>query len=168
MMREAQELKDATGIAAGARPPVRQAPDAPRVADVTSKLRLAVMRLARRLRQESAEGLTPSMLSVLASISHAQPVTLGALASLERVQPPTITATVARLEQAGLVRRETDPKDRRVVRASLTGDGTQLIRRTRTRKDAYLSQRLRRLSPEDLATLDRAATIVQRLAEDDS
>jgi DNA-binding MarR family transcriptional regulator len=163
------ETTNARDITTTARTSLRTSPaaDPPRVGDVTSSLRLAVMRLARRLRQESSEGLTPSMLSVLASISRAQPVTLGALASLERVQPPTITATVGRLEDANLVRREIDQKDRRVVRVRLTDDGTMLIRRTRTRKDAYLSQRLRRLSPEDLATLDRAATIVQQLIEDD-
>ena len=47
--------------------------DVPQLEDVTARLRLAVMRLARRLRQEASEGLTPSMLSVLASISRAQP-----------------------------------------------------------------------------------------------
>jgi DNA-binding MarR family transcriptional regulator len=141
--------------------------ESPRLNDVTSRLRLAVMRLARRLRQESAEGLTPSMLSVLASIHRAQPVTLGALAALERVQPPTITATIARLEDAGLVHRETDAGDRRVTRVRLSDAGHQLIRRTRTRKDAFLALRLRRLPAEDLATLDRAAAIVERLLEDE-
>jgi DNA-binding MarR family transcriptional regulator len=138
------------------------------VSDVASRLRLTVMRLARRLRQESSEGLTPSMLSVLASINRAQPVTLGALASLERVQPPTITATVGRLEDARLVRREIDPKDRRVVRVSLTVEGNQLIRRNRSKKDAYLAKRLRRLPAGDLATLARAATIVEQLLEGDA
>jgi DNA-binding MarR family transcriptional regulator len=137
----------------------------PLVPDVTSRLRLSVMRLARRLRQETSEGLTPSMMSVLASISHAEPVTLGALAALERVQPPTITATVARLEASGLVSRLIDPADRRVTRVSLTHAGRQLIRRNRTRKDAYLAKRLRLLSPDELATLDRASTIVERILE---
>lgn len=141
--------------------------DAPRPNDLAPRLRLAFMRLARRLRQESAEGLTPSMLSVLASIHRAQPVTLGALATLERVQPPTITATVSRLEEAGFVRRETDTADRRVVRVRLTDEGQQLIRRTRTRKDAFLAQRFRGLTAEELATLDRAAAIVERMLEDE-
>ena len=141
---------------------------APDVTDVASRLRLSVMRLARRLRQENEGNLSPSMLSVLASIHGAQPVTLGALAALERVQPPTITATVGRLEEAGLVRREADPSDRRVVRVALTDAGHQLIRRNRTRKTAFLARRLRRLPAEDLAALDRAALIVQRLLEEDA
>jgi len=136
---------------------------APSAADVASRLRLSVMRLARRLRQENEGDLTPSMLSVLASIHGAQPVTLGALAALERVQPPTITATVSRLEDAGLVTREVDAADRRIARVSLTDAGHQLIRRNRTRKEAFLAKRLRDLPAEDLATLDRAASIVQDL-----
>jgi DNA-binding MarR family transcriptional regulator len=135
--------------------------------DVASRLRLNVMRLARRLRQESSEAdLTPSMLSVLASVEAGQPVTLGALAARERVQPPTITATVARLEAAGLVRRTGDDADRRIVRVSLTAEGQRLVKRSRTRKDAYLAARLRRLSPDDVSTLDRAARIVEVLLED--
>ncbi len=141
--------------------------ESPRPNDLAPRLRLAFMRLARRLRQESAEGLTPSMLSVIASIHRAQPVTLGALAALERVQPPTITATVSRLEDAGFVRRETDAADRRVVRVRLTDEGQQLIRRTRTRKDAFLAQRFRGLTTDELATLDRAAAIVERMLEDE-
>ncbi len=141
---------------------------APAVPEVASRVRLAVMRLARRLRQESAEGLTPSMLSFLSAIHGAQPVTLGELAARERVRPPTITAAVGRLEEAGLVRREVDPTDRRVARVSLTGPGNELIRRTRTRKDAFLASRLRRLPPHDVVTLERAAGIVERLLEEDS
>ena len=138
--------------------------DRPMPAELASRLRLSVMRLARRLRQESDAGLTPSMLAVLSSIEHAQPVTLGVLASMERVQPPTITATVGRLEQMGLVRREVDAADRRISRVSLTAAGQRLVRRNRTRRDAFLAQRLRRLSGEELETLWRAAGILERLA----
>jgi DNA-binding MarR family transcriptional regulator len=141
-------------------------PASPRPNEVASRLRMAVMRLARRLRQESEPGLTPSMLAVLASIHGSQPVTLGALAAIERVQPPTITATVARLEEAGLVGRETDAQDRRVVRVHLTEEGHRLIRRNRSRRDAFLAVRLRGLPAEDVAALDRAASIVERILEE--
>ena len=43
-----------------------------------------------------------------------------------------------------------------------------LLRTMRTRKDAFLAERLRRLSPEERATLDRAATILEDLLEDDA
>jgi DNA-binding MarR family transcriptional regulator len=135
----------------------------PRPEEVASRLRLSVMRLARRLRQESEGALTPSMLAVLSSIERAQPVTLGALATIERVQPPTITAAVGRLEEKGLVRREADPADRRVARVSLTAAGERLVRRNRTRRDAFLALRLRRLAADELATLERAAEILERL-----
>ncbi len=138
----------------------------PSPAELASQLRLSVMRLARRLRQESVGDLTPSMLAVLASIHRAEPVTLGALAAMERVRPPTITATVGRLEEAGLVARESGEEDRRVVRVRLTEDGHRLIRTNRRRRDAFLAIRLRRLSAEERSILDRATGIVERLLEE--
>src|SRR6266567_6785778 len=138
---------------------------APAVPEVASRVRLAVMRLARRLRQESAEGLTPSMLSFLSAIHGAQPVTLGELAAIERVRPPTITAAVGRLEEQGLVHRRTDSRDRRVARVEITSHGRRLLAESRSRKTAYLEQQFAALSAEERATLARAAAILERLLE---
>jgi DNA-binding MarR family transcriptional regulator len=66
-----------------------------------------------------------------------------------------------------LVRREGDPHDRRVARVALTAAGQRFVQRSRTRKDAYLAARLRALAPDELATLDRAAAILERVMEDD-
>ena len=62
---------------------------------LAARLRLSVMRLARRLRQQAEGDVTPSMLSALASLERVGPSTLGELASLEHVQPPTMTRIVA-------------------------------------------------------------------------
>ena len=83
--------------------------------EIAASLRLSATRLARRLRQESDTGLTPSQLSALAAIEHDGPLTLGALADHERVAPPTVTRVVAKLEADGLVARTADPDDRRVA-----------------------------------------------------
>jgi DNA-binding MarR family transcriptional regulator len=91
-------------------------------------------------------------------------VTLGDLAVAERVQPPTLTRIASRLEEEGLVVRRTDTNDRRVTIVQLSRDGRRLLERTRTRRTAYLTQRLRGLEPEDLAILERAAPILERLA----
>src|ERR687891_597030 len=93
--------------------------------ELATRLRLGIMRLARRLRQQAPEGITPSQLSALATLEGNGPLTLKDLAAAERVQPPTMTRIVAALEEAGLVVRSVDKKDRRCSNLKLTGDGTR-------------------------------------------
>jgi DNA-binding MarR family transcriptional regulator len=131
--------------------------------DLAARLRLGVTRLARKLRQESEPGLTPSQLSALSTIEHRQRVTVGELCAIEQVQPPTMTRCVAALVDAGLASREQDEADRRVAWLRVTPDGATLLSRTRRRKEAFLVRRLRSLSPDELEVLDRAAPILERL-----
>ena len=72
---------------------------------------------------------------------------------------------MARLEDAGLVERVADPTDGRSFTVSITAEGRDLMNKLRTRKNAYLARRIRRLDDEDLATLDRAADILEDLLE---
>ena len=136
--------------------------------ELASRLRLAVARLHRRLRQSADPGLTISQLSALASIERDGPITLGALAKIEQVQPPTMTALTGKLEDAGFVARTIDPADRRIHRVAVTSAGAKLLARHRTRKNAFLDRRLRNLSEDDRATLTRAAHIMESLAREDS
>jgi DNA-binding MarR family transcriptional regulator len=131
--------------------------------ELASRLRLGVTRLARKLRQESDPGLTPSLLSALAAVERGGRLTVGELCAAEQVQPPTMTRFVASLVEAGLVRRESDPADRRVAWLSVTPEGAKLLGRARRRKEAFLVRRLRHLDPEELAVLERAAPILERL-----
>jgi DNA-binding MarR family transcriptional regulator len=87
------------------------------------------------------------------------------LAEIERVQRPTATRIVGRLEEAGLVERLPDPADRRSFTVSATAGGRALMKKLRTRKNAYLARRLRGASEEDLETLERAAEILEDLLE---
>jgi DNA-binding MarR family transcriptional regulator len=135
---------------------------------LAAHLRIAVARTARRLRQEAGGGLTPTLLASLASVERHGPLTPSELADRERVKRPTATKLIARLEADGLVARTADPGDRRSCLIAITPTGRSLLRTVRTRKDAFLAERLRRLSPEDRATLDRAATILEELLEDDA
>jgi len=73
---------------------------------------------------------------------------------------------LARLEEAGLIERTADPDDRRSSLVSTTEQGKQLLETVRARKDAYLVERLDRLSPDDLAALDRAADILERVLDE--
>ncbi len=140
---------------------------APTDTQLASRLRLAVMRLARVLRQKAQDPVTPSQLSALVSIEREGPVTLGELAALESVQPPTMTRIVAALEEDELVQREADQADRRISRVRITGQGRRLLEKNRSRKTAYLASRMRGLNAEELDVLARAAGLLERMTEDE-
>jgi DNA-binding MarR family transcriptional regulator len=131
--------------------------------ELAGHLRLVIARMARRLRQEAGGDLSPSLSSALASIDRHGPLTPSELAVRERVQRPTITRILGRLEDAGLVERTADPTDRRSSLIARTAAGHELMREQRTRKDAFLARRLQALSAEERATLDRAASILERV-----
>jgi DNA-binding MarR family transcriptional regulator len=126
---------------------------------------MAIVRMARRLRQEAGtEGATsPTLTAALATIEREGPLTPSGLAHLERIQRPTAARVVARLEEAGLVTRTTDQSDRRVAHVAITSAGSALLARVRSRKNEYLARRLRELTPAERETLTDAATILERL-----
>jgi DNA-binding MarR family transcriptional regulator len=126
-----------------------------------------VSRTARRLRQEAGADLSPSQISALAAIDRHGPLTPSELAAHERVQRPTATRVLARLEQLGLIDRAPDPTDRRSSLISVSAGGRALLRRQRSRKDQFLARRLAALTPEEVATLDRASAILERLLDED-
>jgi DNA-binding MarR family transcriptional regulator len=131
--------------------------------DLAPRLRLALTRAARRLRQEAGSSLSPSQGAALATIDRHGPLTPSELAARERIQRPTATRVLARLEESGLVARAADPADRRSSLVSLSPAGAALLDEARTRKDAFLSQRLEALGPDDRATLERAAELLEDL-----
>jgi DNA-binding MarR family transcriptional regulator len=134
--------------------------------ELVVRLRLAIGRLSRRLRQQAGGEISASQLSALASIQRLAPVTLGELAAVEQVRPPTMTRIVAQLEEAGLVERRVDQSDRRFARVELSPSGRDRLERIRTRKDAYLVQRLASFTPEELETLRQAAALLERVLEE--
>ena len=141
------------------------------LAEVASHLRLAVARTARRLRQEGLAGerrkeLSPSLTAALVTVEAHGPLTPSELADRERVKRPTATRVVGRLEQLELVTRTADPTDGRAWLVAITPEGRALLRRLRTRKSAFLAQRMRDLDPDEVTTLERAATILERLLDD--
>ena len=136
-------------------------------ARLAGRLRLAVTRLNRRLRQQGEAGLGASAFSALATISRLGAVALGELAAAEGVKPPSISSTVAGLEAQGLVARGPDAADRRVTRVTVTPRGRLRLLRSRTRKTAYLAGRLAALDEDELRVLDAAAGILERVLEDD-
>jgi DNA-binding MarR family transcriptional regulator len=151
-----------TGSAPGA------PPEAGADADVLpSGLRLAVMRLGRRLRQQAVGQVTASQLSALASVNGRGPLSLGELAGIEQIAPPSMTRIAARLEDMGLVERRIDAADRRVARLAITPAGEDLLSETRTRRDLYLARCLQRFTEEERRTLAAALPLLERLAVND-
>jgi len=145
--------------------PTDEAVASERAHEVASRLRLAVARLHRTLRQHADSGLSPSQLSALVAIERHGSMTLGELAAHESVAPPTITGVVARLEADGNVAREPDAVDRRVVRVTATPQGRAVVVRTRERKDAWLTQRVAELGADDLERLADALQVIEALGE---
>jgi DNA-binding MarR family transcriptional regulator len=131
--------------------------------ELAPRLRMALMRSARRLRQEAGGALSPSQGAALATIARHGPLTPSELAARERIQRPTATRVLARLEETGLVVRSADPADRRSSLLTVTPAGAALLEEQRTRKDAFLSERLEALGAEDRATLERAAALLEDL-----
>jgi DNA-binding MarR family transcriptional regulator len=139
-----------------------------RVAEAAARLRLAITRTARRLRQEAGGDLSPTQAAALATIDRHGPLTPSEVASHERIQRPTATRIVARLEHDGLIERAADPADRRSSLVTASTAGRDLLRRLRGRKTAYLASRLRKLDAEDVAALERAADILEQMLESDT
>jgi len=144
-----------------------KAPDIP-LTDSAARLRMAIVRTARRLRQEAASeatGLTPTSTAALATIDRHGPLTPSELAEVERVKRPTVTRTLGCLDREGLIERTPDPTDGRSALVSVNGAGRERLRRLRGRKNAYLARRMKGLPAADVATLERAAEILEGMLE---
>ena len=131
---------------------------------VADRLHSAAIHLLRRLRRhDESTGITPSRLSALSVVVFAGPLRLGELAAAEQVRAPTMTRLVRALEDDGLVKRQVDPKDRRVFQVSATKRGRKLMQQGRKRRVAELSRAVADLDGEEREVLGRAAGILERL-----
>ena len=127
--------------------------------ETASRLRLVVTRTARKMRQEAGGDLTPTSLAALASIQRMAPLTPSELSDIEDVSRPTITRVVNNLFEAGLIRRDPDPRDGRSWLISPTEAGDSYLAERRSRKSAYMAEMLATLEPDEVETLSRAAGI---------
>src|SRR5262245_5870040 len=133
--------------------------------ELAPRLRWAITRMARRLRQESGVDLGPSQVAALATVERHGPLSPSELAGIERIKRPTATRIVRHLEEAGLIERVRDPEDGRASILSVTSEGRALLRRLRERKTAYLAKRLAAMDAEDRHTLERAAELLEGMLE---
>ncbi|GAA4741413.1 MarR family transcriptional regulator [Nocardioides endophyticus] len=138
-------------------------------AGLAAELRLGVMRLRRRLASERHPDneLSLNQMGVLGVLARRGALAVGELASAENVQPPSMTRTVNCLEESGDVVKRPHESDRRQVVVELSEQGRDRVLADRARRDAWLAQRLRELTPDERAVLRQAAPILDRLAQKD-
>jgi DNA-binding MarR family transcriptional regulator len=129
-------------------------------------LRIAIMRLSRRLRAERAgEDVTDGQLSVLFVLWREGSQTLSSLAEHERITPPSMNRTVNALVDAGLATRTSSPDDGRKVLIQATEAGLEIARETKRRRVAWFARQLDTLTPDQRAVIDEATPILRELAD---
>lgn len=145
-------------------PSTARTPRARSTQDVADRLHSAAIHLLRRLRRvDSAMGVTAARASALSVLVFGGPKTIGELATLEQVSAPTMTRMVSGMEEEGLVRREADAQDGRIVRVRATTRGASILRKGREARVRELASALDKLSPAAIATLGRAADILRSM-----
>jgi DNA-binding MarR family transcriptional regulator len=128
-------------------------------------LRLAIQRLARRIRAMQADDVTEGQRAVLFALSKNGTQTLGSLSEHERVTPPSMNRTINALVELGLVTREPAPDDARKVSLDLSGAGHAFISETRRRRDAWFTTRLDALPVDQRRMLREVTPILRDLAD---
>jgi len=139
---------------------------APEAAELAHRLRPILLKLARELRREvHALGVTGGQVALLIQIRKYEGIGARELAELERISPAAMSGYIARLEKAGLVTRVPDEKDRRRQVLALTEEAERVLRSVRSRRTAWLAERLERLEPDELTALEGAIEPLTRLVE---
>lgn len=135
-------------------------------AGLAAELRLSVMRLRRRLANERHPDneLSMNAMAVLGALHRNGELTVGELAEHERVRPPSMTRTVTCLVDGDYATRRPHDTDGRQVLVALTDKGRATLLADRRRRDEWLAQRLRDLTPHERAVLREAAPILEKLS----
>ncbi|WP_028472759.1 MarR family winged helix-turn-helix transcriptional regulator [Nocardioides alkalitolerans] len=138
-------------------------------AGLASELRVAVMRLRRRLANERdpENDVGIGVMAVLGCLYRNGECTVGELAVFEKVQPPSMTRAVRKLDERGYVARRPHETDGRLVLVSLTDEGRELVIADRRRRDEWLARQLRALTPAERDALRVAVPLLDRLATED-
>ncbi|AUI61946.1 MarR family winged helix-turn-helix transcriptional regulator [Amycolatopsis sp. BJA-103] len=132
---------------------------------LASRLRLAVVRLNRRLRaQRAGDGISLTQVSALSTLHKCGALTPGQLAAKEGVQPPSMTRVIAALEEMDYVERRPHPTDGRQAIVELSDRGRSYVVEQITAREIWLDKQLAELSAEEREVLSRAAEIIDRMA----
>jgi DNA-binding MarR family transcriptional regulator len=130
-------------------------------------LRVVFSRLRRRIREVATdEDLTPSQESALTLVGKHGAATASALASAEGVRPQSMAATLAALDQHGLIRRSPDPEDGRRQLVTLTETGRERIEDNRQVREEWLARAFEdRYTERERRTILDALALMERLSE---
>jgi DNA-binding MarR family transcriptional regulator len=143
-----------------------RAADAAADIDVASRLRAVVGKLSRRLRPTLAgSGLTPTRLSVLATLSRRGPMRISELASIEGLNPTMLSRVIAELTGAGLLQRVPDPEDGRAALVDATAAGRRLHKKIQHERNDVLSVLLADLDERRRGDLVDALAVLEEIAE---
>ena len=127
-------------------------------------LGLAFWRMKHAFEREV--GLSAATWFLLTMLIEEDVISQGEVSRRFEVDPSRITRLAQRLEGEGLLRRERDPEDNRVVRLHATGEGRLLIESLQERREGFEDRVRREFSPEELAEFRRALGVVARLMKD--
>jgi DNA-binding MarR family transcriptional regulator len=133
-------------------------------ADAAARLRIAILRLARRLNRPGTAELTPTQLSALYAVDVWGPLRLGELGTAEGIAAPTLTRLIDHLEGRDLVRRERDAEDGRCAQVAITSAGHSLLDDLRRTGNILLYEKLQALEPGQRQTVLAALPIIEVLA----
>ena len=136
--------------------------------DDLDRLRVALLRLSRRIRANSVGELTPSQFSMFVSVVKFGPCTISHLAELEHVKAPSASKIVAALEGFGLVERREDPEDRRCSVIVATRAGHDYFDEVRVAGRSWLASRVSMLDADDVGLIDAALPALERLLATES
>ena len=129
------------------------------------ELRLLLLKVARRIRNNRSGNVSDSQLSVLFQLDEHGERTPGELAERDHLSPPSMNRTLNNLEEAGFIERTRSTDDARRVNVSLTSAGRSLISETRRLRTAWFSRQLAELTPEERAALESATPALRRISE---
>jgi DNA-binding MarR family transcriptional regulator len=134
--------------------------------DGAIRLRRVVGKLARQLNTSSTvAGLTPSQASVLGLIVARGPLSLSELSDLERVNPTMLSRMVSKLHGMELIDRIPDPADLRSASVVSTAEGRRIDQQIKARRAAAVSECLRLLTADQVASLTEALPALEALAD---
>jgi DNA-binding MarR family transcriptional regulator len=135
---------------------------------LASRLRPVLLKLNRELRREiHSLGVTGVQAALLVQIKQSPGIGVRDLASRERMSVPGMSKFVSRLEEAGLIERSPVAGDRRRVGLVVTPAGHRVLRSIKSKRTAWLSERLGHLEPEQLEAIDAAIEPLMQLLDEE-
>lgn len=137
------------------------------MSDLDHDLLIQLYDVARQMRTHADQrarllGMTRAQMIILARLERQPDISQNGLAVAAEVAPMTIARLIDRLEETGLVRRCTDPRDRRTWRLRLTPAAAPILREIKRARANLHHEMTRGIEP---AMLDAMANGLRQMKE---